>query len=48
MQDIDRVVAYPIKYPKGIADDCDDAYLRTLRDAWSGFRRPRNTVDDAS
>jgi hypothetical protein len=39
MQNIDCIVAHPVKNPEWITHDGDDAYLGALREARSSFGR---------
>jgi hypothetical protein len=46
MQDIDRITPHPIEDSEWVANDCDHAYVRSLRDARGRFRRAADTVDN--
>jgi hypothetical protein len=46
MQNIDGLVAHPVKNSEWIADDGNDADVGTLRDARSRFGRAANAVND--
>jgi hypothetical protein len=46
MQNIDCIVAHPVKNPEWIANDGNDADLRALREARSSFRQAANALDD--
>src|SRR5882757_5792393 len=45
---MNHVAADTVKYPEWIADDCRDADLGTVLDAWRRERRAANALDDVS